>query len=189
MTHPPHPLAGRRIAILATDGVEQIELTHPRSALVAAGAEVLLLAPRGGTIQAMNHLDRGDRFPVDFAIADRDPDEFDAVYLPGGVFNADQLRVVAEAQAFVRAIDRARKPIAVICHGPWLLVSAGLVRGRTLTSYPTLRDDIVNAGGQWIDQPVVVEGNWISSRRPADLRDFEPRMVERFHQPVPVPVR
>ncbi|MBI3909957.1 MAG: type 1 glutamine amidotransferase [Armatimonadetes bacterium] len=182
MAQQEQPLEELRVAILATDGVEQIELTDPRATLEEAGALVDVVAPHGGSIQGMNHLDKGDLIPVDFALDETDAEQYDALVLPGGVFNADRLRADERALEFVRAFDRAQKPIAVICHGPWTLVSADLVRGRTLTSYHTIRDDIVNAGGQWVDQPVVVEGNWVSSRGPKDLRVFDERMIERFRR-------
>jgi protease I len=175
-------LEGLRVAILATDGVEQSELTEPRKALEEAGATVVLSAPEAGRIQAMKHDEKADRFPVQAKLADLSADDFDAIMLPGGALNADALRVVPEAQDFVRAIEGAGKPMAVICHAPWLLVSARLTKGRTLTSYHTIQDDIRNAGGHWVDQPVVRDRNWVTSRKPADLPEFNRAMVELFAQ-------
>lgn len=148
-------LEGVRVAILATDGVEDSELREPRKSLDQAGAHTALFAPKAGKIDSMNHLDKAAQFEVDRTLDQADPEQFDAVLLPGGALNADTLRVHPRAQQFVRALDAAGKPIAVICHAPWLLVSADLVRGRTLTSYHTIQDDIRNAGGKWQDQEVV----------------------------------
>ncbi|WP_376794367.1 type 1 glutamine amidotransferase domain-containing protein [Thermogemmatispora sp.] len=175
-------LQGMRVAILATDYFEQVELTEPKKALEEAGARAVIVAPKEGQIQGVNHVEKGDSFPVDLTLQQAKPEEFDAVLLPGGALNADALRVLREAQEFVRRIDAAGKPIAVICHGPWLLVSAGLVRGRTLTSYHTIQDDIRNAGGNWVDQEVVRDRNWVSSRSPRDLPAFNRNMVELFAQ-------
>ena len=165
-------LQGMRVAILATDGVEDAELREPRTALEQAGAEITLFAPKQGEIQSFKHHDKADRFKVDRTLNEADPEEFDAVLLPGGALNADTLRVQPRAQEFVRDMDRNQKPIAVICHAPWLLVSAGCVRGRTLTTYHTIQDDIRNAGGKWEDQEVVHDGNWVSSRQPSDIPAF-----------------
>jgi deglycase len=178
MTSP--QLRGMRVAIVATDDFEQSELTEPKHALEAAGAKALILAPTTGEIQGMNHDEKADRFPVDQALAEADPEQFDAVLLPGGALNADALRVVPEAKNFVAMIDRAGKPIAVICHGPWLLVSAGLVRGRKMTSYHTIEDDLRNAGADWQDAETVRDRNWISSRKPADLPAFNRAMLALF---------
>jgi deglycase len=174
------PLQGMRVAILATDDFEQSELTEPKKALEAAGAEALIVAPHDGEIQGMKHDEKADRFPVDLPLSQADPDRFDAVMLPGGALNADHLRVVTEAKTFVSRIDQAGKPIAVICHGPWLLVSAGLVRGRSMTSYHTIQDDLRNAGAHWLDSEVVRDRNWVSSRKPADLPAFNREMVSLF---------
>ena len=182
-------LQGMRVAIVATDDFEQVELTEPRQALQQAGAEVVIVAPHRGQIQGMNHDEKADRFEVDFELKDTDPNDFDALLLPGGVINADHLRVVPEAQAFARAIDGAGKPIAVICHGPWLLVSARLVRGRRMTSYHTIQDDLNNAGATWEDREVIRDRNWVSSRKPADLPTFNREMTalfaERHREPEP----
>jgi len=160
-------LEGIRVAILATDGVEEVELKEPRAALDKAGAKTTLFAPKAGSIQGMKHDEKTGRFDVDESLDNADPEEFDAVLLPGGALNADAIRIHPRAQQFVRELDRNNKPIAVICHAPWLLVSAELVRGRTITSYHTIQDDIRNAGGKWQDQEVVRDKNWVSSRQPS----------------------
>lgn len=173
-----HRLNGMSIAILATNGFEQIELTGPRDALDEAGATTKIVSTAPGKVQGFHHDTKADTFDVDLTFANADPEDFDAVLLPGGVYNADQLRMVGEAQQFVRQIQQQGKPIAVICHGAWLLVSAGLARGRTLTSWPTLQDDIRNAGGTWVDQQVVVDGNIVSSRKPDDIPAFNDKMLD-----------
>lgn len=177
--HPSQHLSGgRQVAILAVSGFEQVELTGPRDALETLGVRTRLLSVSPGRIQGFHHDQPADWFEVDQALEQADPALFDAVLLPGGVQNADRIRASRSAQAFVQAMDAAGKPLAVICHGAWLLVSAGLVRGRTLTSWPTLADDIRNAGGHWVDEPVVVDGNWISSRKPADIPAFNARLEQ-----------
>jgi protease I len=173
-------LTGFRVAILATDGVEDAELRDPREALKNAGAQVTLIAPRKDKIQSFQHFDKKDQFSVDNSLADADPKQFDAALLPGGALNADTLRIEPHAQEFVREMDRAGKPIAVICHAPWLLVSAGLAKGRTLTSYHTIQDDVQNAGGKWQDEQVVRDRNWVSSRQPSDIPAFNQAMLELF---------
>jgi protease I len=173
-------LHGLRVAILVTNDFERVELTEPQHALEAAGARTVIVSPQPGQLQSLNHDVKADVFDVDLTLDEANPDDFDAILLPGGVINADALRVVPRAQEFVRRIDEAGKPIAVICHGPWLLVSAGLVRGRTLTSWPTLQDDIRNAGGHWVDSEVVRDGNWVSSRGPRDLPAFNREILSLF---------
>ncbi|HEY1472086.1 MAG TPA: type 1 glutamine amidotransferase domain-containing protein [Candidatus Acidoferrum sp.] len=173
-------LQGLRIAILVTDGFEQVELEKPRAALDDAGGATIVVSPKNKTVLGMNHIDKGDEFVVDQPMDQAEPDEFDAVLLPGGVVNADTLRMNEHARRFVQACDASGKPIAVICHGPWLLVSAGLVKGRQLTSYYTVQDDIRNAGGNWADQETVLDKNWISSRQPSDIPAFNKAMVELF---------
>jgi protease I len=173
-------LNGKRVAILVADYFEQVEMTSPRQALEGAGARTILIAPKAGDVHGMNHLDHGDRFHVDMTFDQANPDEFDAAHIPGGVVNADQLRMIAPAQEFVRRLDQQGRPIAVICHGPWLLVSAGLLRGRTITSWPTLQDDIRNAGGNWVDREVCRDGHWVSSRKPDDLPAFNREMTAVF---------
>ena len=176
-------LLHRRVAILATHGFEEAELFEPRRALDKAGAQTVVIAPAAGRLQALKHDEKGERVDVDLTLDQADPDGFDALVLPGGVINADALRVEPKAQAFVRRMDESKKPIAVICHGPWLLVSAGLVKGRTLTSYHTIQDDIRNAGGKWVDEKVVADGNWVSSREPSDIPAFNSTILELFAQP------
>ncbi|HTJ87590.1 MAG TPA: type 1 glutamine amidotransferase domain-containing protein [Terriglobales bacterium] len=173
-------LSGYRVAILATDGVEDAELREPREALKNAGAQVTLIAPKRDKIQSFQHFDKKDQFNVDILLGDADPKQFDGVLLPGGALNSDTLRVQPQAQEFVREMDRAGKPIAVICHAPWLLVSAGLLKGRTLTSYHTIQDDVRNAGGKWQDEEVVHDRNWVSSRQPSDIPAFNQAMVDLF---------
>lgn len=173
-------LAGKRVAILVTDDFEQAELAEPKKALEQAGATTNIIAPKSGQIQGMNHDVKADFFPVDLTLDQANPMDFDAVLLPGGALNADALRIEPKAQAFVRTMDGQGKPIAVICHGPWLLVSAGLVRGRTLTSYHTIQDDVRNAGGNWVDQELVQDRNWVSSRSPKDIPAFNRGMIDLF---------
>jgi deglycase len=174
-------LSGFRVAVLATDGFEDSELTEPVKALRAAGAQVTVLSPKPGEIQGVRHdIDKTIKVQVDRTLKDASTEEFDAVHLPGGALNADAMRMVPEVQAFLREMQDAGKPISVICHAPWELVSAGLVRGRTLTSYHTLQDDIRNAGGHWVDREVVEDGNWVSSRSPADLPAFNRAMTRLF---------
>jgi protease I len=173
-------LKGKRVAIIVTDGFEQIEMTSPREALEKAGATCVLIAPKDGEVQGFKHHDKKDRFNVEMTLDKADPSQFDAVMLPGGVINADALRINKNAQRFVQEIDRAGKPIAVICHGPWLLVSAGLVKGHTMTSWPTLEDDLRNAGAIWKDSECVRDRAWVSSRKPDDLPVFNREMTKLF---------
>jgi protease I len=175
-----HQLNGMRVAIIASDGFEQVEMTEPRQALQQAGAETVLIAPKPGQVQGMKHHDKADRFPVDQTLDQANPDQFDALLLPGGALNADFLRVQPKAQAFVRHFDEQGKPLAVICHAPWLLVSANLVKGRTLTSYHTIQDDIRNAGGNWVDREVVRDRNWVTSRQPSDIPAFNRELLGLF---------
>ena len=172
-------LKGQRVAILATHGVEKVELTLPRLALEEAGADTVLIAPKP-EIQSMKHDEKDERFPADMMLKDAHPDEFDAVLLPGGALNADKLRMETAAREFVQHIDQSGKPIAAICHAPWLLVSAKLVKGRRLTSYYTLEDDIICAGGLWEDREVVVDRNWVTSRKPDDIPAFNREMRTLF---------
>ena len=170
-----------RVAVIATDGFEESELTGPVKALEDEGAQVTILSLEPGLIQGVRHdLDKTVKIEVDRAIRDASAAEFDAVHLPGGTVNADSLRMVPEVQAFLRAMQEAGKPLTAICHAPWELVSAGLVRGRTLTSYHTLQDDVRNAGGNWVDRAVVEDGNWVTSRQPDDLPAFNRAMLELF---------
>lgn len=169
-----------RIAILVADDFEQVEMTDPKKALEMAGATTTIISPKPGHITGMNHDVKADTFEVGMTLDHVNPDDFDAVLLPGGALNADSMRMNPKAQNFVSRIDKSGKPIAVICHAPWLLVSAGCVKGRTLTSYPTIQDDIRNAGGNWVDQEVVRDRNWVSSRSPKDLGAFNPAMIDLF---------
>jgi protease I len=175
-------LNGMKVAILVMDGFEQIEMTSPREALEEAGAVTVLISSNPENVQGFNHFDKADSFKVDMNLKNANPDDFDALLLPGGANNADALRVVPEAKEFVKKIVAENKPIAVICHGPWLLVSAGLVKGKTITSYHTIQDDIRNAGANWVDQEVVHDGNWVSSRSPKDLPAFNKAMIEKFSE-------
>jgi len=174
-------LKGKRIAFLVSnEGAEQVELTKPWQAVKDAGGTPVLIAPEGGSVQAFNHLDKGDTFPVDHTVDEARVAEYDGLMLPGGVANPDQLRTNDTAVAFARGFFEAGKPVAVICHGPWTLVEAGVVRGRTLTSWPSLHTDIRNAGGQWVDEEVHRDGNLVSSRKPDDLPAFCRAMVDLF---------
>jgi protease I len=176
-------LSGLRVAVLATDGFEESELTEPVKALREAGAQVTILSPRPGEIQGVRHdIDKTITVKVERTVAAASAEEFDAVHLPGGALNADAMRMVPEVQAFLQAMQDAGKPFAVICHAPWELVSAGLVCGRTLTSYHTIQDDIRNAGGNWVDREVVEDGNWVTSRQPSDLPAFNRAMLSLFSQ-------
>src|SRR4051794_8463213 len=174
-------LDGKTIAILvANEGIEQVELTEPRKALEEAGATVELIAPESGEAQAFNHLDKADTFPVDKTVADVDAGDYDGLMLPGGVANPDALRMEEDAVKFVRAFFEAGKPVAAICHAPWTLVEADVVRDRKLTSWPSVQTDIRNAGGEWVDEEVVVDSGLVTSRKPDDLPAFNPKMVEEF---------
>jgi len=178
-------LQGKRIAFLtANEGVEQIELTEPLEAVREAGAEADLLAPEEGEVQAFNHLDRADTFPVDRAVGEADAGEYDGLVLPGGVANPDQLRTDDGAVEFVRAFFKAGKPVGVICHGPWTLVEADVVRGRTVTSWPSLETDLRNAGAEWVDEEVHVDQGLVTSRKPDDLPAFTAKIVEEFAEGV-----
>ena len=176
------PLQGKKIAILVHDLFEQAELAEPLRALQDAGATVDIVSPQGPRVTGMHHDEKGDEFPVDVPLDQASADDYDALVLPGGVVNADALRMVQRAREFAKAIDGAGKPIAVICHGPWLLVSAGLASGRTLTSWPSLQDDLRNAGATWVDREVVSDGNWTSSRKPADLPAFNREFIEALQR-------
>lgn len=169
---PQHLLGGLNIAILVTDGFEQEELTGPRQALEESGVMTRLVSDKQGEVQGYHHKQKADSFEIDITFDKVNADEFDAVLIPGGAINAARIRHNAEAQRIVKHMNQQGKPIAVICHGPWLLVSAGLVEGRKLTSWPSLKEDIEHAGGHWVDAPAVVDGNWISSRKPEDIPAF-----------------
>ncbi len=173
-------LKGLPVAMLAVDGFEQAELLEPRKALLEAGAKPVVISAKAGRIQGFKHTDKGEEVDVDLTFDQADPAQYAAVVLPGGVVNADAIRMLPKARDFVKKMQDANKPVAVICHGPWLLVSAGLVRGRTLTSWPSLQDDLRNAGAQWEDTEVVVDGNWISSRKPDDIPAFNRELLQRL---------
>ncbi len=174
-------LQGLKVAILVTDGFEEPELTEPVKALKDAGAVVTIVSPKPGEVQGVRHdLEKTVTIKVDRTLKEVGPDQFDAVQLPGGAVNADRMRMVPEVQAFLRKMQDAGKPIAALCHAPWELVSAGLVRGRTLTSYHTTQDDIRNAGGNWVDREVVEDGNWVTSRQPSDIPAFNRGMIDLF---------
>jgi protease I len=173
-------LTGLEVAVIATDGVEEVELTKPVQALREAGANPSVLSPKPGTIQAFRHLDKSKAIDVDLPLEKTLPAAYDALLLPGGALNADALRADAKVLAFVRAMQDAGKPMAVICHAPWELISAGLVRGRKLTSYHTIQDDVRNAGGEWLDREVVVDRNWVTSRQPDDIPAFNQHMIKLF---------
>ena len=174
-------LSGFRVAVLATDGFEESELTEPVKALRAAGAQPTIVSPKAGDIQGVRHdIDKTIKVPVDRTVADVRAEQFDGVLLPGCALNADAMRMVPEVQSFLREMQEAGKPFAVICHAPWELVSAGLVAGRTLTSYHTIQDDIRNAGGRWEHRAVVEDDNWVSSRQPGDLPVFNEAMLRLF---------
>jgi|SRR5579862_1814946 len=176
----PSKLNGKRIAILATDGVEQVELTEPRKALDAEGAKTQLVSPAKGQVQAWKHHDKGDKIPVDVALDSANPNDYDALLLPGGVANPDQLRMLPKAVDFVRSFFERDKPVAAICHAPWLLVEAGVVRGKTITSWPSLHTDLTNAGAKWVDREVVEDENLVTSRKPDDIPAFNKKMIELF---------
>jgi protease I len=176
-------LNGMRVAVVATDGVEQVELERPWQALEEAGAEPELVSLDSGSITAFNHIDKGDAKNVDAVVGSADPDEYAALVLPGGVINGDFVRADADAVAFVKAFFDAGKPVAAICHAPWVLAEADVVRGRRMTSWPSLRTDLRNAGATWVDEEVVVHGNLVTSRKPDDLDAFTAAMVELFAEP------
>lgn len=175
-------LQGKRVAILMTDGVEQVEYTGPRSFLEQQGAKVTLVSPRpsGDEIQGFNHLDPADKFKVELDVRDARPADFDALVLPGGVANPDQLRLSTEAITFIREFGRENKPIAAICHGPWTLIDADLVTGKRMTSWPTLQLDLQNAGAQWTDEQVVVDGKLVTSRKPDDIPAFNQAILSEL---------
>ncbi len=173
-------LEGKRVAILATTGFEQAELLEPRKALEEQGAKTQVISPQKDKIKAWNEKDWGQEVKVDLPLEAANANDFDALMLPGGVMNPDKLRMEPRAVEFVRQFFEARKPVAAICHGPWLLVEAGAVRGRTVTSWPSLQTDIRNAGGTWVDQEVVVDEGLVTSRKPADIPAFNNKMIEEF---------
>ena len=179
---PEQNLQGFRVAILANDLFEQAELIDPKKALEDAGAQVKVISTKSGEIQGVQHDKKGEKVKVDLTLDEASPDDFDALLLPGGAMNADSLRMEKKAQEFARAIDSSRRPLAVICHGGWLLVSAGLVDGRNMTSYYTIQDDLRNAGAKWQDSECIVDRNWVSSRQPSDIPRFNQEMLRLFSE-------
>ncbi|MFC7549023.1 type 1 glutamine amidotransferase domain-containing protein [Plantactinospora sp. GCM10030261] len=173
-------LQGKRVAFVATDGVEEVEYTEPRKAVEQAGAVAELVSMKPGSIQAFNHLDKSGTYDVDVTAADADPDRYDALVLPGGVANPDALRTDPDVVRFIRAFFDTHKPVGVICHGPWTLIEAGVVEGRTLTSWPSLRTDLANAGATWVDEQVYTDNGLVSSRKPDDIPAFCAKIVEEF---------
>lgn len=177
-------LEGMKVAVLVTDGFEQSELVEPRRALREAGARSMIVSPRKSEVQGWIHFDKGDRFKVDVSLDAASSEDFDALVLPGGVANPDQLRMQPKAIEFVKGFVEAGKPIAAICHGLWTLIDADAVRGRTITSWPSLKQDLLNAGAKWVDREVVVDNGLVSSRKPDDLPAFTRKMVEAFAEGV-----
>jgi protease I len=173
-------LRGKRIAFLATDGFEQVELTQPWEAIKAAGAEVVLVSPKSGKIQGMHHDEKGDQFKVDQTVDAVSAEDFDGLVLPGGVANPDTLRTCEDSVSFVRDFFKQHKPVAAICHGPWTLIEADVVRDRTVTSWPSLKTDLVNAGANWVDEECVCDSGLVTSRNPDDLPAFCAKAVEEF---------
>ena len=173
-------LKGKRVAILATDGFEQVELTEPKKALEQAGAVTEIIAPKSGEIKGWKLKDWGDSVKVDKTLANAKPSDYDALVLPGGVANPDHLRMDEKAVHFVKEFAQSGKPVAAICHGPWTLIEAGVVKGHTLTSWPSLKTDLKNAGANWVDREVVMDGNFITSRKPDDLAAFNKKVIEEI---------
>jgi protease I len=173
-------LEGLKVAILVAEGFEQVELTEPKKALESAGALARIVSPLKDQVQGWNHFEKGDRFPVDVPLGKANSRDFDALLLPGGVANPDQLRIIPEAIEFIREFFAADKPVASICHGPWPLIEAGVLRGRTITSWPSLKTDLINAGAKWVDQEVVADKGLVTSRKPDDIPAFNRKMIEEF---------
>lgn len=186
-------LNGRKVAILVADGFEQVEMTEPRAALEKAGAHTTLISPAAGRVKGWKHTEWGDSFEVQAGLEGADAGDYDALLLPGGVMNPDKLRAIPAAQRFVRAFFDAGKPVAAICHGPWTLIDAGVVRGRKMTSYHSIQADLKNAGAHWVDQEVVVDEGLVTSRQPDDIPAFNAKMIEEFaegrHEAVPAGAR
>ena len=173
-------LSGKKVAVLAADGFEEVELTKPRKALDDAGARTSVVSIRSGKIQGMNHADKGESVAVDLTLSEANPQDFDALMIPGGLMNPDALRSTEQALEFVRHFFQEGKPVAAICHAPWVLIDAGVVQGRTLTSWPAIKTDVRNAGGKWVDEEVVVDNGLVTSRKPDDIPAFNEKMVEEF---------
>ena len=181
------PLAGKKIAILVADGFEQSEMVEPRNALKNAGAQTCIISPVKGKVRGWEHTEWGDTFPVDIPLENANPDDFEGLLLPGGVMNPDKLRMEQKAVDFVRAFFRAGKPVAAICHGPQLLIEADVVRGRKLTSYASIKTDLMNAGANWVDEEVVVDNGLVTSRKPDDIPAFNDKMIEEFAEGIHPP--
>src|SRR5690348_2440223 len=173
-------LDGKKVAILVADGFEQVEMAKPREALEEAGAETKIVSPKSGQIQGMHHADKGAKFEVDIPLDEARAEEFDALMIPGGLMNPDQLRSTPEALVFTRHFFKEHKPVPAISHGPWVLIDAGVVRGRKLTSWPAIKTDVKNAGGNWVDEEVVVNNGLVTSRKPDDIPAFNKKMIEEF---------
>ena len=186
---PQHQLGGLNVAILVTDGFEQVEMTEPRQALEEAGVIIRMLSDKKGQVEGYHHDVRGDLFDVDMTFDKANADEFDAVLLPGGAVNSNRIRSNLDAQRLVTQIQQQGKPVAVICHAGWLLVAANLVRGRKMTSWPSLQTDIEQAGGHWVDAEVVVDGNWVSSRKPEDIPAFNAAFIKLLDKRTPAHVQ
>jgi protease I len=180
-------LSGKRVAVLAADGFEEVELTKPREALDDAGAKTTVVSLKSGKIQGMNHADKGETVAVDLTLKEAKPQDFDALMIPGGLMNPDTLRSTDEALDFVRHFFREGKPVAAICHASWVLIDAGVIRGRTVTSWPAIKTDVRNAGGNWVDEEVVIDNGLVTSRKPDDIPAFNEKMIEEFcegrHEP------
>jgi len=174
------PLAGKKVAILVADGFEQVEMTEPRNALESAGAETVLISPSGDKVKGWQHTHWGNEFAVDIPLPQAHSEDYDALLLPGGVMNPDHLRDEPAAVEFVKSFFEAGKPVAAICHGPWILVEAGVVRGRRMTSYSSIKTDLKNAGANWVDEEVVVDHGLVTSRKPDDIPAFNRKMIEEF---------
>jgi len=183
----PQNLQGKRVAIVVANGFEQVEMTKPREALNQAGAKTDLISPERGEVQGLNHDEKADKFPVDVELKSANVSSYDALLLPGGVANPDRLRMIPEAVEFVKGFFEAGKPVAAICHGPWMLVEADAVRGRSVTSWPSLKTDLRNAGAKWVDQEVVTDQGLVTSRKPDDIPAFNKRMIEEFAEGVHTP--
>jgi protease I len=173
-------LNGKKVAILVADGFEQVELTGPKEALDEAGAQTIIVSPVKGQVEGWHHYDKGDKFKVDVPLAEAEAADFDALLLPGGVANPDQLRMLPEAVQFVKDFFDAEKPVAAICHGPWTLIEADVVEGREITSWPSIKTDLINAGADWVDREVVVDNGLVTSRKPDDIPAFNEKMIEEF---------
>jgi protease I len=173
-------LSGKKIAILVADGFEQVEMTKPRTALQQAGADTKIVSVKSGQIQGMHHADKGDKFDVELTLDQAQPEDFDGLLIPGGLMNPDTLRSTPAALEFTRHFFEEGKPVAAICHGPWVLIDAEVVRGRTLTSWPAIKTDVRNAGGHWVDKEVVVDNGLVTSRKPDDIPAFNKKMIEVF---------